>query len=417
MIVLARARLTPQIVTQSGVPSMKHSISLRSKLAGAVALATTTALLLAGCSSSGGDGGSTASADPYIVGFANAATGPTASVTLAYQEAAQLAIDTINAAGGIKGTKLKLAAEDDLGTADGAVAAINKLINVDNAPFTLINASAPTSAAQPLAAQAGTVLLSLGATSNTLLNKDNLWINGVNIVRLVPALADKLWSQGHRKIAFIGSADPFGQGALSVLKPYWTKLGGTIVAEQTFNSATDTDFSSQLLQIKAAKPDLVFAVGIGDVLGNVVKQARAAGITVPMAGPLATDGLLHVAGADAEGFEDVGPAVNNDLKTASFTTLKTDWAKASKLTLDWQPVTAYEGVYLYADLIKQALAAGKDPRDGTVLNSLIKKASFEDLMQGGTVKFAADHSVLRQIALRTVTDGKFVISSTVTPKE
>lgn len=382
-------------------------------------IVTVAALALVGCAGGGtpaaDDGGG--STDPYTLGVALALTGPTASNVVVYREAAEVAVEEINAAGGIDGVPLELAVEDTQGTADGGVTAMNKLINLGDVDFALVSASGPALAAQPAAAQAETVILCVGSVSPALLNLPYLYLNAVNLTRLVPSLADEMWDQGFRDIGFMGGADPFGEGAFSVLKPYWEELGGTIVSEQYYDSATGGDYSSQLLQIKSANPDFVFAVGVGEVLGNIVKQTRSAGIDVPMGGPLATGGLLHAAGTDADGFQDVSMALDPELDSEAAVAFRDGFTAVSEQAPAWDSGSGYEAVYLYKSLVEQAIEEGKDPRSGAVLNELIASATFEDILQGGEVTFLPDHSVSRLIALRKVENGEFVTEELIEPTE
>lgn len=379
------------------------------KVKALAAAAAVAALALGGCGEGGAGAGG---AEPYRLGAMIPLTGPFASATLTYRDGIQLAVDQINDAGGIDGTRIEVAFEDTEGTAEGGVQAMNKLVNLERAPMVISAASAPTLSAQPIAAQTGTLLVTAGSVSPGLLNLDNLYVNAVNLTRLGPLLADRLYDQGHRKVAFLGVADPFGEGSRDAFAPAWEALGGEVVEDQSFPS-TGGDVSGQILKVREAQPDVVVVTAIGEVLGQVVKQIRAAGVDLPLAGPLAAKGLISAGGDAAEGFQDVALVLDEEAGTEAATTFRNDFTALDQGAPNWDNGTAYEAVYLYKTLVEMAIEGGKDPRDGSVLAELIPDATFDDVLQGGEVSFLPDHSVSRPVGLRTVQDGALVVDETV----
>lgn len=385
----------------------------RSMRFAAVGLAT-AAMALTACAAPGSsDDGQ--DVDSYTLGVMLPLTGPVATVGQSFQTGIQMAAEEINADGGIDGKDLEVAFEDTKGTPEGGVAAINKFTSVEKAPMVITATSGQTLSAQPIAEQRHAVLMNVGGVSPNLLNLPYLYNNAVNITSMGPILAEYLYDQGYRKLAFLGTADPFGEGTVESVTPVWEELGGTIVENQSV-AATDTDLTGQILKIKSASPDVVVATAVGEVLGQMAQQARSSGLSVPMAGPLATDGLTSVAGPAAEGFVDISmtvadPATAPDSATAQFVT---DYQAEFGMSPSWIPGTAYETAYFFKSLVEQAIENGEDPTDGAVLNELIKGASFEDILQGGgDVTFIEDHSVSRVVAIREVKDGAFQVLETV----
>lgn len=358
--------------------------------------------------------GGSSSEEAYKLGVMLPLTGQLATIGKGFQTGIKMAEEQINANGGIDGKELEVVYEDTQGTPDGGVTAMNKLVNVEKASMVVTATSGQTLSAQPIAKQSETPLLNVGGASPDLLNKDYLYNNAVNINALGPILADKLYENGHRRIAFIGTADPFGEGSVEAMEPVWEDRGGSVVADQSIE-LNDTDFSGQLLKVKAGKPDVVVATATGEVLGQIVQQARAAGITVPMAGPLGTDGLTSVAGEDAEEFVDVSMTVDPSSKSGSpAAKFYADYEKEYDTAPSWIPGTAYETVYLYKALLEQAIEDGDDATDGATLQKRLANAKFDDILQGGgTVAFLDDHSVARTVAVRGVKNGKFEVLDTV----
>lgn len=379
------------------------------------------ALLLAGCGSSAAGGADaesgTGEGGSHVLGAMLPLTGPGASVGQDFRTGIEMAVSEINAGGGIAGGELLIKFEDTQGTPEGGVEAMNKFVNVYKAPMVLTATSPQTLSAQPIAARSNTLLLNIGGASPNLLDLPFLYNNAVNVNALGPILAAYLYEQGYKRLAFIGVADPFGDGTVAAITPVWEQLGGTVVEVQSI-AATSADYSGQLLQIRSAQPDVIIASATGEILGKIVEQARAGGIEAPMAGPLGTAGLISVAGPAAEGFIDVSMTLSdpNEAPDSPAAQFYRDYQEAYDRVPSWIPGTAYETVYLYKSLVERAIDNGEDPADGAVLNELIKGATFEDrLMGNGQVNFRADHSVGRIIAIREVQDGAFVVLDLVEP--
>ncbi len=382
------------------------------KVKALVAAVAMAALALSGCGEGGAEAGET---EPYKLGAMIPLTGPFASATLTYRDGIQLAVDQINKAGGIDGTEIEVKFEDTEGSAQGGVRAMNKLVNLERSPMVISAASAPTLSAQPIAAQTGTLLVTAGSVSPGLLNLDNLYVNAVNLTRLGPLLAKRLYDEGHRSVAFLGVADPFGEGSRDAFAAAWKALGGEVVEDQSF-PPTGGDISGQILKVREAKPDVVIVTAIGEVLGQAVKQIRAAGVDLPLAGPLAAPGLISAGGDASEGFQDVALVLDDKADTAAATTFRKDFTALGKREPSWDNGTAYEAVYLYKHLVETAIKQGVDPRDGSALTKLVPDATFDDVLQGGQVTFLPDHSVSRPVGLRTVKDGAFAVDETVLAK-
>ncbi len=377
-----------------------------------LAVVAVTSLLAAGCAAPESSG---SSADEYKLGVMLPLTGPLASIGESFRTGIEMAAEQINADGGIDGTDLEVVFEDTQGTPEGGVEAMNKFVNVENAPMVVTATSGQTLSAQPIASQRDVLLMNVGGASPNLLELDALYNNAVNINALGPILANHLFEQGYRRIAFVGTADPFGEGSVEAMAPVWEELGGEVVAEQSV-ALTDTDYGGQMLKVRSGRPDVVIATATGEVLGQLVQQARAAGIDVPMAGPLGTDGLTSVAGKAAEGFIDVSMTVADPSSAPGSPAAEfyTDYEAEFGAAPSWIPGTAYETVYLFKSLIEQALEDGDDPTDGAVLEELVQGAEFDDVLQAGdTVNFLDDHSVARTVAIREVVDGAFDVVETV----
>jgi branched-chain amino acid transport system substrate-binding protein len=228
-------------------------------------------------------------------------------------------------------------------------------------------------------------------------------------------LATYLHDQGLGSAALLTSDDAFGRDNGSAFTKAWTDLGGKIVASETFPLSA-TDFTPQLIKIRAADPQALYVVAIGDTEGLVAKQARALGISAEMGGPLVTDSTIEIAGAAANGFLDTGIAVDPSTSEPEAKVFLDAYKDKYGSYPQWPMGTPYEAVRLLASLIHDVVADGGDPQSGAaLLKELEAHPSFQNYLSGGKVTLLKDHGSTRAIAIRQVKDGKFVTVKIVQP--
>lgn len=373
----------------------------------ALAVALTAVVLLGACgsgeSSTGGGGGG----GDYTFGVMLPLTGPAASIGETFRNGLEMAVEEINDQGGADGMTLKPVIQDHKGTPQDGVGAMNQLVNVERVPFVISSFSSVTLAAQPVAEQNKVLMINTGGTEITLQDKPWLYTNQVLAPRLVPPLAQYAWDQGHRRVAMIYTNDAYGESGQQVFADAWRKLGGEIVADESF-PVGGTDFSAQLTRIKAADPDVVFEVVVGETQGLVVSQARSLGIESPFIGTLATGALTSAGGEAAEGFVDVGIAVDPQTEDEEARRFIEGYEQRYGTVPDWPAGTIYETVYYLRDLIEAVAQDGGDPRNSEeLLAALEENPEFQNFLAGGAVEWTPDHAVVRTLALRQVEGGEF----------
>ncbi|MFI5266441.1 MAG: ABC transporter substrate-binding protein [Chloroflexota bacterium] len=352
---------------------------------------------------------------PYTFGFMVPLTGPAGNIGELFTRGLNMAVDEINGAGGVDGWTLQPNSQDHKGSAQGGTEAMNQLANIAKVPYVMSSFSGPTLAAQPVANQNHMLLLNIGGTDSSLLSKPWLYSNQVMAPHLMPPLAEFSYGEGKRKAAMLSSNDPYGDGSRKAFAPAWQKLGGQIVADEQFPISA-TDFTAQLTKIKAANPDVLMTVAVGQTQGQLVKQARALGLQVEILGPLATADVITYGGDAANGFVDSGIAVDPKTTDPQAKKFLDAYTAKYKADAEWDIGTPYEGTYLLRDLIDEVVKSGGDPRSGdALLKALQAHPEFHNYLAGGTVKFAADQSVDRTLAIRRVVNGKFEVQKLVTP--
>lgn len=341
-------------------------------------------------------------ADPkaFKVGAIFAMTGAGAFYGKVMSQGAQLAMEELNAKGGVDGVKFELVVEDHKsGQPKEAVSAINKMVNVDKVPFVFTSYSSPTLAIIPIANEHKVLLLNGGGVSPKLVNASPfLFHNRVLATYQSLGVADRAKERGFKKVAMLHWNDDAGNGVRDFFKAYWSKLGGSVVADEA-HPVGATDMTTQIAKIKQARPDALLLWQWGKDIGVAVKQARDLGYTGPIMGVEYTPDAAKIAGPAMDGMEYVTDYFNpqgDDRWTREF-------AGAYKKKFGDDPeiygANYYEGVYILAALIRQAKKKGGEYWQGDRLRDVLREVRSFPSVYGGTVDFQEDGTSLKRVAL------------------
>ena len=287
-------------------------------------------------------------------------------------QGAQTAVDQINDEGGIKGYNFKFIITDFKNVdVNLAVTGVRKMISVDNIPVVLASYSPTTLACQPVCARAHVVMVNGGAYSPKLVNKPYLHTIRLAQHQLVPAMLKFLWDKGVRRLAFLYVSDPSAIVPVEkYIKPLWKKWGGEIVADEPHQTGI-TDLTPFLARIKAGNPDAIIDYSTGESIAYGIKQAREMGMNVPI---VVSDWMANYQTITGEtsnkvfNVVDFFDADNPDPYTQKFVKL---YQKKWKDPVDFFAANYYDGVMIFAELIKRVSAKGKDPMDGEQLENAI----------------------------------------------
>jgi len=196
---------------------------------------------------------------------------------------------------------------------------------------------------------------------------------------------------------------------LKFFKEEFTKLGGTIVGEQSYSTG-DTDFRAQLTPIRVAKPDAVFVPGYYQEVALIVKQARQIGLTMPFIGcdGWANQTLLAIGGKAVDGCfftnhfspDDQSPIVNSFV---------TKYQEKYGVLPDTFSALGYDAARLLADAIKRA--GSSDPQ--AIRDALAKTAGFQGVT--GEISLDANRNASKPGLIVTVKQGKFEIAEKIAP--
>jgi len=202
-------------------------------------------------------------------------TGGSAQMGNFYYKGIMLAVDEINEAGGINGHKIVTVVEDDKGVAKDSVSATKKLIYDDKVDIFFGGLNSSNALANKPIAEEEKVPMFTGGTVTSIVTQDG-WVFRDAVSNELQA---GLWGRyvaatlNAKRVAIIHEEDSYGTELYEYSSKAMKELGIEPVAVETYKR-DDSDYSGQLLKIKAQDPEVIMIAGIGVESARIAKQAR-----------------------------------------------------------------------------------------------------------------------------------------------
>ncbi len=326
-----------------------------------------------------------------------------------------LAVEEINAAGGVAGKKLVFICEDDEGMPDKTVNAFKKLITKDKVSIVIGSLTSGCAKAITTLAQArGVVQIAPAATSPDITDAGNFIFRACFIDPFQGTVGGKFAAEnlGAKNAAILYDLqNDYSVGLTENFKTSFAAAGGRIVAEESY-AGGDKDFNAQLTKIKNASPDVVYLPDYYGTVALVAKQLRAQGIQCPIVGADGWDGLVGTAGDEV-----LNGYYSNHYAIDSTEDKVREYVAAFRAKYNKNPnafaALGYDSVYMVKDAIE---AAGST--DAAAVRSALEKTNGSYVT--GHLTFDAKHNPVKSaVMLKIVSDGnggiKTVYDTTVNP--
>lgn len=261
-----------------------------------LAAAVISAAVLAGCSKSG---------DSAIkIGGVAPLSGGVAVYGVECKNGIDLAIEEINAAGGVNGQKLQFICEDDEGDPAKSVNAYKKLVTSDEVSIIIGSLTSGCTIAITQQAQANGVLqIAPAATAVAVTDAGNYIFRTCYTDPFQGRVGGKFAAVnlGAKTAAVLYDiGNDYSVGLRDNFIEEFTKRGGAVVANESYIT-NDKDFNAQLTKIKSTNPEVVYLPDYYGTVALIAKQLRAQGITCPIVGADGWDGLTENAGDEVLG--------------------------------------------------------------------------------------------------------------------
>jgi branched-chain amino acid transport system substrate-binding protein len=353
-----------------------------------------------------------AAQDRIKVGEFASLTGGNASFGQSSHKGTQLAIEAINAAGGVLGKNLQLITEDDQSLAGQPATIVQKFIAEDKVVAVLGEvASSKSLEAAPICQQNHIPMIS-PASTNPKVTEVGDYIFRICFIDPFQGtvMAKFALAQGWKKVAVLTDVkQDYSVGLADFFVKYFTAHGGEIVKEQKYSTG-DKDFKPQLTSLKGAQPDAIFVPGYYAEVALIGKQARLLGLKVPLLGGdgWVGDSLLKVAGSSLDGSffschfsaEDKSPAVQDFV--AKFRARYQE-------TPDDMAALGYDSAMILAEAIKRA-----GTTEGDKLRDAIAATQNHPGITGN-ITLDAQRNAAKPAVILTIRDGGFKFQETVAP--
>jgi branched-chain amino acid transport system substrate-binding protein len=357
-------------------------MTMRSRILvlGAILAATAVGV---GCGSDGGSGGD--DGGEYKLGAILSLSGAAADLGQHERDAIELAVDQINAAGGVDGREITVELVDDGTEPDRTVAAFNDLVR-DDSVLAIFGGTLGTTtlAMSPLSAKQGVPLLSPNTTYDiTRQGNDYLFRVAPPADAEIEATAELAREQGWERLALLHSTDAYASQAAGL----FAESDLDLVGSESFDPE-DTDMTAQLTKLNRANPDALLVWDLSPATGIAIRNAGQLGMTdIPI---LSGQGSNNPGNIDAAGNS---PALDNWIVQGVVDEhdpldRQTDGIELLEPGLDYSVDTfaslGYDGVRLFAAALEEA---GDDPSRDSVRDAL-EQVSYDGL--GGEYRYSPD---------------------------
>ena len=361
----------------------------------------------AGCKKSEGSDGQT-----LIIGGSGPLTGDAASYGISVQQGAELAIEEINAAGGVNGIKFELKFEDDVADPATAVQAYATLYDAGMKVSMGTVTSGACVAVTEEVKKDGMLMLTPSASQKECTQYDNCFrlcfMDPDQGTYAAQFIADH--NVGSKIAVLYDKSSDYSSGIYENFKAKAQELNLEIVTEQAFTDQSKTDFSVQLQAIKSSGADLLFMPFYYQEAALVITQAADAGLDVTFFGVDGMDGIIAQMGeAKAELTEGIilltpFVAASTDEKISSFVEA---YEKAYDATPDQFAADAYDVIYTIKAAMEKAAIEDVEDKE---LNEKLIAAMTEIEVDGvtGKMTWSADGEPTKSAQAVVIQDGVYV---------
>ena len=376
--------------------------------------------IIAGCGSKPADNGAQTASAKIPVGLNVELSGGAATYGADVRDGALLAIEQINAAGGVLGKQLEPIVRDNKSAADEALTISSALVGQNIVAQIGPATSGDVAGSTPIMMEKKIPLISPSATALnvTVDEKTSKVKDYIFRVCFIDPFQGTLMAQfasttlkAQNAVIYKDSSTDYAKGLAEYFKKTFEANGGTIVAEEGFVK-DDRDFKAVLTKIKSKKPDFIYVPGYYPEVAPLIKQARDLGITAPIGGSdgWVSDDMVKVAGASN---------LNNTFFTSDFSAEDQD-AKVVKFVGDFKAkyndkvpnsfnALGYDCVLLLVQAIKDAGEATPEK----IKDALANVKDFAGVT--GKMTIDANHNPVKAGIIIEYKDGKQLLKTRVQP--
>ena len=364
---------------------MKHAYN--------ILLSSAVGLVLAVCTTA-------IAAESIKIGFNAPLTGFAAADGNSALVGAQLAVEQVNAAGGINGTPLELIIYDDQASPKEAAPLAVKLTTQDEVIAGISGSySGSTRAAATIFQENSTPYIAAYAVHPDITRAGDYVFRTSFMGDVQGRAGAKLIGEamGKQRVSLITLNNDFGQSLATGFKEQAANFGITIINEYEY-SIKDREFGPIVSKVKSENPEAIYASGYFFTAGPLVRQLRAAGVDVPVIGQEGYDSqkFIEIAGADAEGVI-ITTSLDRDSSDSSVQAFMEGFATQAGYPADMVGASTHTAVRVLAAALQSA------GNDRAALRDAIAQTSIDAVT--GHISFNALGEVRKDVQVQVVKDG------------
>jgi len=356
----------------------------------------------------------TSMAQPIVVGISTPLSGSAALQGQHDRWGAELAVEQVNAAGGVLGRPLQLDVQDNACNPAEGVNSVGRML--ENPHLVAISGamcSSVTLALMPIVERARVPLLVSASSASSITEKagvgGHVWTfrAGPSDDSMAVALASYLKDQANfRQIAVLGENTDYGRGGASAIAKALEPFGVSVSSSEFYDKGAQ-DFTTVLTRLRMKSPDAIALYTVGADQINLIRQYRGFGMTVPLTGRIELGGLQAEAiqsGAidGATSVFQYAAEVDTPVNRAFVQAYQ---AKTSEFPLIQSAIT-YENIKLLVDAIQRAGSV-----DRAAVRDAIQTSDYASMM-GGRIVFDPNNQAHNNAVILKVDGGRVKVVAT-----
>lgn len=342
-------------------------------------------------------------AGPIRIGFNVPLTGFAAADGNSALKGAELAVEQVNAAGGINGDPLELVVYDDQASPKEAAPLAVKMIAQDEVVAGISGSySGSTRAAATIFQENATPYISAYAVHPDITRAGDYVFRTSFMGEVQGRAGAKLVGgmMGAKRVVLITLNNDFGTSLAAGFKEKAAEFGIEIAGEYEY-SIKDREFGPIVSSVKADNPDAIYATGYFFTAGPLVRQLRAAGVSAPVIGQEGYDSqkFIEIAGPDAEGVI-ITTSLDRDSEDPVARSFMDGFAARAGYPADMVGASAHTAVLVMAAAMKTAGATDKAALRDAIAATTLHAAT-------GDITFNALGEVRKDVQVQVVKDGNW----------
>ncbi|HBF12617.1 MAG TPA: ethanolamine utilization protein EutJ [Deltaproteobacteria bacterium] len=349
----------------------------------------------------------------FLVGEFGSLTGDTATFGRSTHDGVMMALEEVNAQGGLLGKQVKVITEDDMSKPEEAKTAVLKLIKRNKVKAIIGEvASSRSLAAAPEAQKAKVPMISPAST--------NPGVTQVGDYIFRACFIDSFQGEAMAKFAFNKLAirkvaifkdikNDYSVGLAQFFEKTFRSLGGEVVSAESYSEG-DIEFRAQLTNMKTKNPEALFIPGYYTEVGLISRQARELGLNVPLLGGDGWDSpkTIEIGGVAMNGsyfsnhysLEDPSPIVRNFIEK---------YKQKHGIIPDAMAVLGYDAAHILFDAIKRA----GDEAPEKIREALARTKNFQGV--SGTISMDENRNAIKKLVVMKIDNGAIVFQDVVNP--